>query len=126
MTNWLRTALWVTRWLQIDHGASLRTAYVEGVATEEAYRGRGFATSMMQGTAKEIADYDLAALSPFSVAFYMRLGWELWHGPLYIRSDSGLMRTYREGDVMILRLGKTPELDVNAALSAEWREGELW
>jgi hypothetical protein len=28
--------------------------------------------------------------------------------------------------VMILRLPCTPPLDLDAPLSAEWREGELW
>ena len=37
-------ALWVTRWLQAGTGPLLRTAYVEAVATEAAYRKRGFAT----------------------------------------------------------------------------------
>jgi len=104
----------------------MHTAYIEMVATEKTYRSRGFVTAIMKCVADEIQDFDLGALSPFSVAYYERLGWELWRGPLFIRTDSGLIRTPRDGDVMILRLPRTPNLDVNAPLSAEWREGELW
>jgi aminoglycoside 2'-N-acetyltransferase I len=119
-------AMWVTRYLQVGTGPLLRTAYVEAVATEQAYRNRGFATAIMNRLAGEIQDFDLAALSPFSVAYYERLGWELWRGPLYIRTDEGLTWTPRDGDVMILKLPRTPDLDLYAPLSAEWREGELW
>jgi aminoglycoside 2'-N-acetyltransferase I len=118
--------LWVTRWLQVGNAPVLRTAYVEGVATEMQFRGRGFASMMMKRLIEEVEDFDLVALSPFSVAYYTRLGWELWLGPLYIRTEEGLVRTPRDGDVMIYRLSKTPDLDLYASLSAEWREGELW
>jgi len=125
-TSLVSHALWVTRWLQVGTNPVMRTAYIEAVATEKVFQTRGFATSVMKRIAEEIQDFDLGALSPFSVAYYARLGWELWHGPLFIRTNEGLVRTPRNGDVMVLRLPGTPELDLNAPLSAEWRSGELW
>jgi aminoglycoside 2'-N-acetyltransferase I len=119
-------AMWVTRWLQVEADPMLRTAYVEAVATDPAHRGRGYATAVMKRVAEEIQSYELGALSPFSVAYYERLGWELWRGPLYIRTEAGLIRTPSDEEVMVLRLPNTPALDLDAALSAEWREGELW
>jgi aminoglycoside 2'-N-acetyltransferase I len=119
-------ALWVTRYLQVGAGPLLRTAYVELVATDPACRGRGFASMVLRRVALEIQDFDLAALSPSEPAFYARLGWELWRGPLFIRIESGLLPSPAEEQVMILRLPKTPPLDLGAPLSAEWREGELW
>ena len=119
-------ALWVTRHLQAGPNPSMRTAYVEAVATDAEYRKRGFASAIMKHLIGEIQDYDLAALSPSSVAFYERLGWELWHGPLFIRTDDDLIPSVDDEEVMIFRLPKTPALDVHAPLSAEWREGELW
>lgn len=73
-------------------------------------------------------DYDLDNFSesPFSVAFYMRLGWELWHGPLYVRTETRRERSLRDGDVMVRRLPKSPPFDVHAARSVEWRPGEVW
>lgn len=118
-------ALWVTRFLQTDDQPPLRTAYVEAVATEARYRKRGFASAVMTHLVGAIQDYELAALSPFSVDYYQRLGWELWQGALFIRLDPGLLHTPDE-EVMIYRLPRTPMLNLNAALSAEWRAGELW
>jgi aminoglycoside 2'-N-acetyltransferase I len=119
-------ALWITRSLQVGTGPLLRTAYVEAVATEQAYRHRGFATEIMKRVADEVQDFDLAALSPFSVAYYERLGWELWRGPLFVRTENGLSPSLDDEEVMVLRLPGTPDLDLDASLSAEWREGELW
>ena len=72
-----------------------------------------------------IADFDLGALSTGIPAFYQRLGWLTWHGPLFIRTNGDLLAT-PEDTVMILRLPRTPPLDLRESLSAEWREGELW
>jgi aminoglycoside 2'-N-acetyltransferase I len=119
-------ALWVTRYVQVGTRPVLKTAYVEAVATEKAYRNRGFATAIMKRLACEIQDYDLAALSPFSAAYYQRLGWELWQGPLSIRTENGLLPSPTEEQVMILRLAGTPDLDLSAPISVEWREGEVW
>jgi aminoglycoside 2'-N-acetyltransferase I len=118
-------AAWVTRWLQPAEMAPLRTAYVEAVATAATWRGRGFAAQVMQRLAAEIQDFQLGALSPFSVDYYARLGWQLWRGPLAVRSAAGLVPTPDE-EVMILRLPQTPPLDLTAALSVEWRAGEVW
>jgi aminoglycoside 2'-N-acetyltransferase I len=119
-------ALWVTRYLQAGADPIMRTAYVEAVATESAYRNRGFAASIMKYLVGEVQDYDLAALSPFNVNYYGRLGWELWPGPLFIRTNDTLMPSPDDEEVMIFRLPKTPSLDLKAPLSAEWRVGELW
>ncbi|MCU0492513.1 MAG: GNAT family N-acetyltransferase [Chloroflexaceae bacterium] len=117
--------LWVPRSLQVGDGPLLHTAYVEAVATEPALQRRGFAAAVMQRIAAEIEGFALGALSPFDVGYYGRLGWELWQGPRFIRSATGLLPTPDE-EVMILRLPATPPLNLHAPLSAEWREGELW
>jgi aminoglycoside 2'-N-acetyltransferase I len=119
-------ALWVTRYLQAGTNPIMRAAYIEAVATEADYRKRGFASSIMNHLIDEIQDYELAALSPFSVEFYRRLGWELWSGPLFIRKNEKLLASPDDEEVMIFRLPKTPPLDLNAPLSAEWRAGEPW
>lgn len=118
-------ALWVTRWLQVGSSAPLRTAFVEMVATDPEHRRCGHASEAMRRIAAEVKAFDLAALSPFNAGWYARLGWEQWRGPLFIRTGGGLMPTPGE-EVMILRLPRTPPLDLDAPLSAEWREGELW
>lgn len=118
-------ALWVTRWLQCGDGPLMRTAFVEAVASEPALQGRGFASAVMQSLQPALTGYQLGGLCTGSPGFYARLGWEMWRGPLAIRSDDGLLATPDE-TVMILRLSDTPPLDLDAPLSAEWRAGELW
>ena len=118
-------AMWVTRWLQPSNQLPLRTAYVEMVATEPELQGRGFATAVMHQLASAIHEFEMGGLSPAEPMLYEKLGWVFWQGPLFIRTGEGLLST-PEGSVMILRLLRTPPLDLTLPLSAEWREGELW
>jgi aminoglycoside 2'-N-acetyltransferase I len=118
-------AMWVTRWLQPGNRPALRTAYVEMVATEPQFQGRGFASVVMRRLASAIADFEMAGLSPAEPTLYTKLGWVFWQGPLFIRTQDDLIST-PDGSVMILRLLRTPALDLTLPLSAEWREGDLW
>jgi aminoglycoside 2'-N-acetyltransferase I len=118
-------ALWVARLLQQGDGPLLRCAYVEGMATEPAMQRRGLGSAVLGRLAAAIQDYDLGALCTGSVGYYARLGWELWRGTLYARTPGGLEPCVEEG-VMILRLPRTPALDLDAPLSVEWRPGEVW
>ena len=118
-------AMWVTRWLQISDQPPLRTAYIEMVATEPQYQGRGFASALMQRLASAIHDFELGGLSPAEPMLYTKLGWVFWQGPLFIRTKDGLLPTPEE-QIMILPMPKTPPLDLTLPMSAEWREGELW
>lgn len=116
----------VDRALQVDGAAILHAAYVELVATHPGVQGRGYASRLLLEIAGRLAHYDIAALSPSSEAFYARLGWESWRGPLSTRTAHGIELTPDES-VMILRLPNTPaELNLDAPLSVEWRAGEVW
>lgn len=119
-------ALWVTRFLQPQGSLLLRTAYVEAVATHPDYRSRGFASAIMKKIIDEIQDFELAGLAPFNVDYYGRLGWELWRGALYVRRYENLVVSPPGERLMIYRLLKTPELDLDGSISVEWREGEIW
>jgi aminoglycoside 2'-N-acetyltransferase I len=118
-------AMWMTRWLQPGARAPLRTAYVEGVATAAAARGRGLASQLLRRLVTEVVDFDLAALSPSDDGFYARLGWSRWRGPLLIRGAAGLEPT-SEASVMVFPLPRTPPLNLDDRLTAEWRPGDLW
>jgi aminoglycoside 2'-N-acetyltransferase I len=118
-------ALWITRWLQIGTQAPLRTAYVEAVATDLEYHGQGFATAVMERLHAEIQDYDIGGLSPAETTLYSRLGWEYWQGPLHGRRG-GESILFPEEAAMVLRLPNTPEIDIQAPASIEWREGDVW
>lgn len=119
-------ALWITRWLQIGNGPLLRTAYVEGVATEAATRGQGFATEVMEQLACEIVNFEIGALSPAETSLYSRLGWQYWRGPLFHRKSDELIPDPEDELVLIYCLPQTPDLDLSLPISIEWREGEVW
>ena len=118
-------ACWVTRWLSAGDRPPLRTAYIEAVATEPDLQRRGIGGALMERVGSEIQTYDLGGLCPNCPDFYARFGWETWCGPLAIRTDDGPLETPDE-QVMVLRTPLTPEIDLNARLTAEWRPGEVW
>ena len=130
LLGWLGTTLvthlmWVTRYLAPVGMQPLETAYIEMVATDPGYQGRGYATALLEQVPAGVAAYDLAALCPAVDGVYKRLGWRYWRGDLYIRREGGLVPTPEER-IMVLELPRTPPLDYDAPLSAEWREGEVW
>ncbi|HEU0297633.1 MAG TPA: GNAT family N-acetyltransferase [Anaerolineales bacterium] len=118
-------AMWVPRWLQAGEHLRLHTAYIEMVATETQFQRRGFAARVMRRLASAITDFEIGGLCPAEPELYAKLGWDYWRGPLFIRTQAGLLPTPEE-KIMILRLPKTPVLDLDLPLSAEWRRGELW
>lgn len=118
-------ACWVTRWLQPEGHPPLCTAYVEAVAVQPARQREGLGSVVMRRTAEEVAGYELTALSPANLPFYERLGWVEWRGPLAIRRAGVVVPTPDEG-LMVMRTSRTPPLDLDAPITAEWREGEVW
>jgi aminoglycoside 2'-N-acetyltransferase I len=109
-------------------GHRLATGYVEAVATLPGYRGRGLASAVMQEVGRYIdRTYRLGALGTYLSAFYGRLGWIVWRGPTGVRTDSGLVPTPHEDGFVHVRLTPTsPDLDLFAPISCDWRPGDVW
>jgi aminoglycoside 2'-N-acetyltransferase I len=110
-------------------GRSLHTGYVEAVATRPELQGRGFATRVMRAVNEHVVSgYDLGGLDTSRHGFYERVGWERWRGPTSVRLEEGEAATPEEdGYVMILRTPRTPaSLDLDAPISCDWREGDVW
>ena len=107
-----------------DH--RLRTGYVEAVATAPPRRERGYASAVMRAAGRHIDErYELGALGTELVDFYSRLGWLVWSGPTFVRTPTGLVRTEEEDGGILVRLTpRSPELDLAAAISCEWRPGD--
>jgi aminoglycoside 2'-N-acetyltransferase I len=107
---------------------TLRTGYVEAVATWPEHQRQGFATAVMEGVTSFIDEgYELGALDTGIPGFYARLGWEAWRGSTAVRTERGVIRTPEEdGQVMIRRTPITPELDLDASISCDWRPGDVW
>jgi aminoglycoside 2'-N-acetyltransferase I len=120
-------AVVTTRWLRPEQMPMLRTAYVDAVATAPTHQGRGFGSAVMRHLASIVADdYEIACLVTARVSFYDRLGWELWHGQLAGRSEAGLVPTQDQKGIMILRLPRTPELNLEVLLTIECQPGRIW
>ena len=117
-------AMWVERELRTG-GRSLRTAYVELVATSPDRRGQGFASALMQHLVEQVEDFDIAALAPADTRLYEHLGWQRWRGPLFVREGDEARATPDEA-LDIYRLPGTPEIDLDLPISIEWRPGEVW
>jgi len=107
---------------------SIRTGYVEGVASATSHRGRGRASTVMRVAGRIIEEnYELGALSTGLPDFYVRLGWELWPGPTYTNAPDGPRRTVEEdGTIMVLRTSVTEDLDSTLPLMCDWRSGDVW
>jgi len=71
--------------------------------------------------------FEMGALSTGLHGFYERLGWERWQGPTFVRQGSEAIRTADEDEgVMVLRLGPSRGVDLNAPISCERRPGDDW
>jgi aminoglycoside 2'-N-acetyltransferase I len=109
-------------------GHRLGTGYVEAVATRPSHQREGLG-SLVIGEVGELIDrtYRLGALATGVGGFYERLGWVVWEGPTSVRTAAGLVRTPEEDGNVFVRLTPTsPELDLSAPISCDWRPGDVW
>ena len=106
----------------------LRTGYVEAVVTRPTHQGMGYGTSVMREVDEYIdRTFQLGALGTGAFAFYERLGWLVWQGPTFVRTDSRINRTAEEDGYVLVRLTpSSPELDLSAPISCDWRPGDVW
>ena len=120
-------AVVTTRWLQPEDRPLLKTAYVDAVATLPAFQGRGYGSDVMRQLEREIdREYEIACLETERESFYERLGWRVWRGPLAGRSVDGLIPTPHQTGIMILRLSRTPALDLDKGLTIECQPDRIW
>jgi aminoglycoside 2'-N-acetyltransferase I len=117
----------VERELQIG-GRPIRTGYVEAVASQPDRQGRGFGTKLMEAVDSYIREtFELGALGTGRHHFYERLGWQIWRGPSSVRTETWSRRTPDDdGYILVLPTGSSPALDPSAAISCEWRSGDIW
>ena len=115
-----------TRWVQPDDHPVLRTAFLDAVATRPDCQGRGYGTAALTRMTDVIADFDIGCLQTDVRGFYEPLGWETWRGPLAGRDDDRLIPTPTQTGVMILRLPRTPALDLDARLTIECQPRRIW
>jgi aminoglycoside 2'-N-acetyltransferase I len=109
-------------------GRPLHTGYVEAVATVPDQQGRGFGSRVMTDVSAYIREsFELGALGTGRHAFYERFGWQTWKGPSSVRTPDGPRRTPDEdGYILVLATPRSPELDLTAPISCDWRAGDVW
>lgn len=106
---------------------ALATGYVEAVAVQPGEQGRGLGTAVMRVVAEIVENYELGALGTSEHGFYERLGWRTWRGPSSVRTEDGERPTPDDdGYLMVLATPTSPELDLDAPISCEWRPGDVW
>jgi aminoglycoside 2'-N-acetyltransferase I len=109
-------------------GRALRTGYVEGVGVRADRRGQGVGGALMAELERAIrAAYDIGALGATdeAVPLYRSHGWRRWEGRLSAITPSGIVRTAEEeGAVFVLPVAG--QLDQTAALTCDWRDGDVW
>jgi GNAT superfamily N-acetyltransferase len=90
----LRACAWVTKRTLTVADRELRVAGIRGVATDPAYRRRGYGRAVMErahGLMRSFTDCDVALLfsSVMAVPFYERLGWRAVSGPVSCEQPDG-------------------------------------
>jgi GNAT superfamily N-acetyltransferase len=125
-TELVSHAVVTTRWAQPEGHDELKTAYVDAVSTLPSYQGQGYGSAVMDRLAATIDDYAIACLQTDEPAFYERLGWEVWQGPLAGRGEEGLIATPQQQGVMVLQLPQTPPLDLETQLTIECQPDRIW
>lgn len=109
-------------------GHRLATGYVEAVATHPSHRRRGHASAIMEEVGKHVdGTFRLGALGTGLHAFYERRGWVAWRGRTFVRTDGGLVPTPEDdGHIFVHLTATSPDLDLTAPISCEWRPGDVW
>jgi aminoglycoside 2'-N-acetyltransferase I len=109
-------------------GAALRCGYVEAVAVRQDWRGQGLAIAILDACEQVIrGGYQLGALSSSDRGrrLYTLRGWLPWRGPTSVLAPSGPTRTPDDdSSVFVLPVGIN--LDETAALTCDWRDGDVW
>lgn len=105
-------------------GRWLRCGYVEAVAVHPDHRRQGLGDRVMAALEELAPAYDLLALcsSRQGRALYESRGWSLWLGPTSALTPDGVRATPDEDSIYVLGSG----LDLEASITCDWREGDLW
>lgn len=106
----------------------VRAGYVEAVAVRPGRQRNRLGSHVMGLLHTTIVDrFDVGALSTGEHGFYRSLGWDRWRGPTFVVEGSRRRRTAEDDDgLMVLRFGRSADLDLTMPLTCEARAGDHW
>jgi aminoglycoside 2'-N-acetyltransferase I len=111
------------------HGRrALRAGYVEGVGVRADRRGRGHGAALMAALDPVLRGaYEMGALgaTDAAVKLYASAGWKPWRGRLSALTPDGVVRT-PDADGAVYVLALEAPLDLDAELTCDWRDGDVW
>jgi aminoglycoside 2'-N-acetyltransferase I len=112
----------------LHRGEALRCGYVEAVAVREDCRGQGLAHALLDGAEQVIRgayQVGAAAAPPGTRRVFTGRGWLSWHGPTWVLSPDGPIRTHDcDGTISVLPV--TARMDTSTDLTCDWRPGQVW
>ncbi|MFT3881748.1 MAG: GNAT family N-acetyltransferase [Gemmatales bacterium] len=119
----------VPRTLYVDEHP-VDSGYVEAVAVDTPYRGRGLGHLVMDRVEQILdAGYVLGALSASAEGrhLYASRGWRSWQGPLGVATPHGWTATPDEnGAVFVRQRPGEPPLSLDGTLTCRERSGDDW
>jgi aminoglycoside 2'-N-acetyltransferase I len=113
-------------------GVALRCGYVEGVAVREDHRGQGLAHALMDAVEQVIrGGYQVGALSTSELGRPLATtrGWSPWTGRTSVLTPDGVRPTPDDdGSLYVLPNALPPgiSLATDAAITCDWRNGDVW
>lgn len=109
-------------------GRALRAGYVEGVGVHPDWQRQGVGSQMMAALERVIRTaYDIGALGATdeAIPMYSGRGWVPWRGRLSALTPTGIVATPDEVGGVYVLLGDA-SVDVDAELTCDWRDGDVW
>jgi aminoglycoside 2'-N-acetyltransferase I len=113
----------------IYNNVALRTGYVEAVGVRTDHRRAGVGGALMAPLERVIRNaYDFGALGATDVAvpFYTGRGWRPWRGEARALTPGGIRRTADEEGAIYVLVNAGMPLDLDAPLTCDWRDGDVW
>ncbi len=110
-------------------GRSLRCGYVASVAVAPDRKREGLGDRVMAELEALAPGHDLLALSSSTEGFplYASRGWQPWRGPSSVLAPSGIEPTPdRDGSIHVLGGPAGGPLDLDAPITCDWRDGDVW
>ena len=110
-------------------GLVLRAGYVEGVAVRPDRQRQGLGRAVMTALDDVIRRaYEIGGLGATdeAVPLYTSLGWRRWEGTAWALTPDGVVETPDDAEAIhVLPVDGVP-LDLTGAITADWREGDVW